>query len=140
MSMVSAVRSWLKTCPLLSGERLNVDFLPPETGSYSVDVSPAAAIVKKYLDGSSVRQFLFSLRTRDVYGPDLLQNIENLGFFEAVTAWAERACEAGELPVLPEGRQAVRVEVLSTGTVFWAETEAAQYQIQFKLTYRQLTY
>ena len=55
-------------------------------------------------------------------------------------AWGARAGHPGELPVLPEGRQAVRVEVLSTGTVFWAETEAAQYQIQFKLTYRQLTY
>ena len=75
MSMISAVRSWLKTCPLLSGERLNVDFLPPETGSYSVDVSPAAAIVKKYLDGSSVRQFLFSLRTREVSAPYLSKNI-----------------------------------------------------------------
>ena len=30
MSIIEAVRSFLRTCPLLAGERLNVDFLPEE--------------------------------------------------------------------------------------------------------------
>ena len=40
MSIIEAVRKYLQTCPLLKGGTLNVDFLPPEAATYSVDVVP----------------------------------------------------------------------------------------------------
>ena len=46
MSIIEAVRSFLRTCPLLAGERLNVDFLPEEAKTYSIDVVPCRAILE----------------------------------------------------------------------------------------------
>ena len=64
MSIIEAVRKYLQTCPLLKGGTLNVDFLPPEAATYSVDVVPVKPVLKAYMDGSSQRQFLFVLATR----------------------------------------------------------------------------
>ena len=63
MSIIESVRKYLQTCPLLKGGTLNVDFLPPEAATYSVDVVPVKPVLKAYMDGSSQRQFLFVLAT-----------------------------------------------------------------------------
>ena len=55
MSIIEAVRKYLQTCPLLKGGTLNVDFLPPEAATYSVDVVPVKPVLKAYMDGSSQR-------------------------------------------------------------------------------------
>ena len=44
MSIIEAVRKYLQTCPLLKGGTLNVDFLPPEAATYSVDVVPVKPV------------------------------------------------------------------------------------------------
>ena len=137
MSIIEAVRGYLATCPLLAGEKLNVDFLPPEAASYSVDVVPVTPVIKQYLDGSSNRQFLFVLATRSYYGEHIRQQIDNLGFFEAFEEWLAEQNLAGILPDLGDGRTARKLEVTTSGYVFAPETDTARYQIQCKITYYQ---
>jgi len=132
-TVVECMREFLKTCPLLSGERLNVDFLPPDVGSYSIDVPPVQSLVQKYIDGTSKRQFLFTLSSTAFYGPDIRQNLDNLGFYEQFEAWLEGAA----LPALPEGKTAQKVEALSSGYAFLTDENAARYQIQCRLYYFQ---
>ena len=132
MTLIEAVQAHLGTCPLLSGGRLNVDFLDSDTGSYSVDVVPTTEVLKNYMDGSTQRQFLFVVSTREAYGSDMRQNLENLGFFEALGNWVE----AGDtLPVLDMGRTAQKLEVLTSGYIFDVETNTARYQMQCRLIY-----
>ena len=76
MSIIEAVRKYLQTCPLLNGGTLNVDFLPPEAATYSVDVVPVKPVLKAYMDGSSQRQFLFVLATRTYYGEFVRQQLD----------------------------------------------------------------
>ena len=89
MKLIDYIRSLLRTCPLLENERINVDFLDAENGSYSVNTSPAAPIVKRFIDGSSIRQYVFTFSSAELYGEEIRQNLENAGFWEDFTEWIE---------------------------------------------------
>ncbi len=93
MTIIEAVRKYLEGCPLLNGGKLNVDFLPEEAATYSVDVVPVKPVVKAYLDGSSKRQFLFVFATRAYYGDHIRQQLDNLCLFEAFEEWVDFAQE-----------------------------------------------
>ncbi len=137
MTIIESVRQYLEGCPLLEGGRLNVDFLPPEAANYSVDVVPATPIIKQYLGGSSMRQFLFVVATRTYYGEHIRQQLDNLAFFEAFSEWIEDQNSKKIFPGLGPGRRPLKLEVTTSGYVFAVDTENARYQIQLKLTYFQ---
>ena len=104
MTIIEALRGWLRTYPPLSKGRLAVDFLPKEARTYSVDSVPCKEEVRRYLDGSSVRQFLFTLSSREFKGEDIAQNTDNLAFYEGFSAWVLAQDRARRLPDLGEGR------------------------------------
>lgn len=136
--IIEAVRGWLAEYDGFSGEKLNVDFLPPEASGYSVEVVPVESVIKRYLDGSTVRQFDFVIAMRGLWGEDVRLQMENLGFFESLANWLEQKSRAGELPDLGAGRVCRKVEVSAGGYVFAPEESLARYQMQCKLVYRQL--
>lgn len=136
-TIIEGVRSYVGGCPLLAGGLINVDFLPEEAASYSVDTTPTEPVIKAYLDGSSVRQYLFTVSTRTYFGEFVRQQIDNLAFFEGLAEWFETQERAGNRPELPAGKTAKKIEVVSSGYVFAAESETARYQMQLRLTYYQ---
>lgn len=137
MTLIEAVRAWIGTCPLVEGEKLLVDFLPAEAASYSVDVVPVTPVVRRYLDGSSIRQFLFIVATRTWYGNLVRQQIDNLAFFEDLADWIADQDNEKNYPNLGPGRQARSLEITTSGYVFAPGTETARYQIQCRLEYFQ---
>ena len=137
MTIIEAVRKYLEGCPLLNGGKLNVDFLPEEAATYSVDVVPVKPVVKAYLDGSSKRQFLFVFATRAYYGDHIRQQLDNLCLFEAVEDWVDKQNHARNFPDLASGRTVQKMEVTTSGYVFAPDTDTARYQIQCKLSYFQ---
>lgn len=137
MTIIEAVRAYLETCPLLYGGKLNVDFLPPEAATYSVDVVPVKPVIKQYLDGSSQRQFLFVLATRAYYGTFIRQQIDNLCFFEEFEEWLDKQNRVKRFPDLGDSRTGQKMEVTTSGYVFAPDTDTARYQIQCKLSYFQ---
>lgn len=104
-TIIQSLRDYFLTCPLMGDSAINVDYLPegPEV-EYSIDTTPATEIVKQYIDGSSVRQYLFVIRSVNDYGPDVLQNLANSGFYENLAAWLEVQTRTGNFPSLPEGK------------------------------------
>lgn len=136
MTIIEAVRQFLQSCPLLTDDRLNVDFLPAEAATYSVDVVPTTPIVRRYLDRSSIRQFSFVLATR-AFMASLSGSNWITWPFEAFTEWLEEQDAAKNFPDLGPNRQALQLEVVASGYAFAAGTENARYQIQLKLTYHQ---
>ena len=137
MSIIEAVRKYLQTCPLLKDGTLNVDFLPPEAATYSVDVVPVKPVLKSYMDGSSQRQFLFVLATRTYYGGMVRQQLDNLCLFEDFEQWIDRQNKTRSFPDLGDGRTVRRLEVTTSGYVFAPDTDTARYQIQCRLSYFQ---
>lgn len=137
MSIIEALQRWLNNYEPLKDQRLNVDFLPADAGSYSLDVVPCKEWVKHYIDGSGERQFLFNLSSREAFDDTLCRQMENVGFYEAFSEWLEGQTKNGILPLLGDGKTARKVEAVTSGYPFVQGTNTAKYQIQCKLTYFQ---
>ena len=138
MTIINGVRAWLKTYEGLADGRLSVDFLPEEAKSYSVDTVPTTEIVKRYLDGSSIRQFLFCVSSREFYSDNIAQNVDNQAFYEGLAAWLERKSKLWQFPNIGTGRTVRSIEISSTAYPFVVDEHGtARYQLQLKLTYFQ---
>ena len=138
MTIIDGVRAWLKTYEGLADGRLSVDFLPEEAKSYSVDTVATTEIVKRYLDGSSIRQFLFCVSSREFYSDNIAQNVDNQAFYEGLAAWLERKSKLRQFPNIGTGRTVRSIEISSTAYPFVVDEHGtARYQLQLKLTYFQ---
>ena len=135
--IINSIRKFMLECPHLDefAKGINVDYLDDEIASYSIEEVPTNPIIKRYVDGSSVRQFEFIFASRESYGQEVLQNIENSGFYEHFADWIEKKNKASEFPVLGRNLQARKIECTSTGYAFQTDEDRARYQIQLRLTY-----
>ena len=135
MRIIESVRNYLLTCPLLNDSRVNIDWLGAEPAEYSIDGSPVNPIVKRYADGGTIRQFNFVFSSVEAYGQDVLNNIENSGFYEDFAEWLEKQNKTKILPEMDNRRKAIGIEALNTGYLFENTVDRARYQIQCRLLY-----
>lgn len=137
--IISSLRNYIRTCPHLdtfnNAIKVNVNYLEPNTDTYSIEEVPINPIVKKYVNGDSIRQYAFIFTSREPYGADVLQNIDNSGFYEKFADWIERQNDSEILPVLDGNLEPLSIEVTSTGYAFAVSEDTAQYQIQLRLKY-----
>lgn len=134
--IIDKIREYFLQCPLLDElARLNVDYLGVKPVEYTIDSQPTTPIIKQYTDGGTIKQYTFVFSSREYYGADVLQNIENSGFFEKFAEWVEEQSEKGNLPELEGNKQAISMEVLTSGYLFSANEDSARYQIQMRLIY-----
>lgn len=137
MTVMENVRNWLRQYPALKG-RLDVDFLGEDVDTYSVDTIPCEEIIKRYRDGSTVKQFQFAVSSRRYYEQNIKENLSNLEFFEGLTSWVEQKAQARELPAMDNNRTAQKIIVTSTAYPFVvSEDGKARYQLQMRLEYLQ---
>lgn len=126
----------MKQCPLLeNNKRINVDYLPNSPVEYSIDAIPSNTVVKRYIGGGALKQFVFVFASKEYYGSDVLTNIENSGFYEDLSDWIETKSKRQELPKLSKGRESISIEVLDSGYLFQADEDMARYQMQLRLIY-----
>ncbi|CUU45558.1 MULTISPECIES: chloramphenicol resistance protein [Clostridium] len=141
MTIVESIRDYIRTCPYLEmfddAIKVNVDYLSGDADSYSIEEVPCEPIVKKYIDRSSTRQFEFIFCSREPYSENILQNIDNSGFYEKFADWIEENTRANILPIMGDGKRAEKLEVLTHGYLLHNTQNTARYQIQCKLTYFQ---
>lgn len=134
-SIAGALRRYFLACPLLEQYRVGVDWLPDHGVAFSIDTTPASQIIQRYASGSSLRQYLFVLRSVQDYGADDLQNLENSELYEQLAAWMEAQTRARNFPDLGPGRRVQLIEAQSTGYLFTVTPDAGRYQIQCRLVY-----
>lgn len=135
-TIIESIRTFVATCPLLDDAfPVNVDYLSNETTCYSIEPVPSNSIIEQYIDGSSKRQFLFVLSSREPYGEDYLQNLTNNGFYQAFSEWLETQSKAGQFPTLVTGMTAQKISASGIGYVLETGTDTARYQIQCSLEY-----
>lgn len=134
-SVIKGIEQYFLKCPLLKDGCMRVDFLGPDPVEYVIETMPGNPIVKRYVDGSTVRQYLFSFGSREFYSQDRLQNIENSKFYEDFASWIEQSNKEDILPELPTGMAPMWIRVVSTGYLFDSSMSHARYQIQLSLQY-----
>jgi hypothetical protein len=139
--IIDKIRNFIRQCPYLQefngAIRVNVDYLDAEPTTYSIEEVPTEPILKRYVDGSTRRQYNFIFTSRESYGADVLQNIANSGFYEDFAQWLEECSDNGNLPVLEGNKEAIKIEAITTGYAFQTDENSARYQVQCKLIYNQ---
>lgn len=134
-SIIDALEKYFIGCELLKDGALRVDYLGEKPVEYTIEVLPCDPVVKWYLGGSTVRQYLFAFGSREFYSQERLQNIQNSAFYERLADWVETKSMSGVLPELPDGMEAQQLEVVSSGYLFDGSMTNARYQIQLRLLY-----
>lgn len=133
--MIESIYEYFRQCPLLNNERISIDYLGEEAVEYAIEVPPFESLIKRYADGGALKQFAFTFGSRDYYGADIMQNLENSGFYNKLEAWIHEQNKIENLPTLGEKQIADKIVVDTPGYLFGATADTARYQIQMRLIY-----
>ena len=126
-NIISAIREHIMKCPLMEGERINVDYIGTDM-SYSIDPLPCDPVIQRYTDGGA---------SNETYDEDARINIENSGFYEAFEDWLEEQNITDMFPELPAGKMAAGFETLNKGYLYDTDGNFARYRIECRLIYTQ---
>ena len=139
-TIVEACREYMRGCPALATlNRIVVDYLADPTDSVSIEPEQVDPFYQRNIDGTTVRQFQFSIAARLFYSDELAVNIANAGIFEDVVDWLEAKDAAKEYPTLDGNRVPCEIKALTSGWLFGDTEDLAQarYQITIRLLYDQ---
>lgn len=137
--IIDSLRNYMRNLQCLdafnNAIRVNVNYLEPNTDTYSIEEVSVEPIVKKYVNGDSIRQYAFVFTSREPYGADVLTNIDNSGFYEKLADEIENNNNNEIFPLLDDGMESLEIKVTSTGYAFAVTEDTAQFQIQLRLKY-----
>lgn len=141
-SMVQSLKEFIQQCPHLEKYKnlfpvVTVDKLPENVTSYMIMPVPAEPWIKKYIDGTGKKQFLFNFSSRAFYSTDEKTNVKNNEFFEQFADWLNECTRKKLFPKLKEGQTAYKITATTSGYLFNESETKAQYQIQCRLEYYQ---
>ena len=134
MHIIEAIREYISDLDCMATFEINVNYLDGENDSFSIEEVPCNPIIKKYLDGSTLRQYQFVFCGREPYGAEILQNIENSTFYEDFANEIEEKNNNDVLPTL-EGMEATSLEITSNAYTVSVTEDTAMYQINLNLKY-----
>ena len=134
MNIIEAIREYISDLDCMATFEINVNYLDGENDSFSIEEVPCNPIIKKYLDGSTLRQYQFVFCGREPYGAEILQNIENSTFYEDFANEIEEKNNNDVLPRL-EGMEATSLEITSNAYTVSVTEDTAMYQINLNLKY-----
>lgn len=113
--------------------QINAYMLDNDINNYSLDKIPTASTVEKWIFGLEIHKDVYSFRSRMAYSQDTINNLENIGFFEA---FESKIKENNFMKILPDIEGIERIECLNCGTMIDADTNTAEFDIQLQITYR----
>lgn len=134
-TIIQGIVEYFMKCPLLEEGVFRMDALGEEAVEYTIETGMFDPIVKKYIDGSSIRQYQFSFASREFYSMDRIQNMKNICFYEKFAEWVEDQSRKENLPDMPEGMYPSELEVMAQGYIMSNTMMHARYQIPLRLLY-----
>lgn len=138
MSITNKVAEFIAGCPFLQEFQemfpvVNVDMLQEDVTAYSIESTPAEPILKRYANGDTVRQYVFSLCSRVLYGDE--ENRDTSEFYEKFADWLDECTKAGNLPELTGKLQSKSIRATTDGYLYDAQETKCQYRIQCQFIY-----
>jgi hypothetical protein len=116
--------------------QINSNMLSNDINNYSIDKIPTEAVVERWITGIEIHRDVYSFRSRMAYSQDVINNLSNIGFFEDFETKIFSNNKKGILPEI-DGIQEIRC--LNCGTMNFAETNTAEFDIQIQITYKYKT-
>ena len=141
---ITAMREWLKTCPLIAEEQsengaaFRISGLSPEpVAEFSIEDSPGDPIITEYISGWEMSKNYLFLSRREYSEVDAV-SIQNSGFFEQLTEWVMRQDARHDLPDLSAcggGKTPTGIAVTNSGYIVTNSAGSCKMQLQMRLTY-----
>jgi hypothetical protein len=139
-SRIEKLRSYLfEVINSLSEDRnyqIGADFLGT-VGDYSLDKIPTETEVTKWISGNTIRRDVYSFRSRKPYSQRTIDNLKNIGFFEAFENKIKSNNDKG---ILPDIDNIESIRCLNCGTLNNVNGTEATFNIQIQITYREDNY
>ena len=112
--------------------QINVNMLSDKIDNYSVDKIPTASTVETWITGTEKHRDIYIFRSRMAYSQDVMNNLENVGFYEVFESIIDNKNKNGELPDI-KGIESITC--LNSGTMNNANTNTCEFQIQLEIQY-----
>ena len=135
-SKMEKIKEFIETCPLLDGDKINVDYLKDEIYSYSIDRIPSQPIAAKFTDGrGGKKQISFDFSVTAPISSRVVTNLANSKFGEDFIEWIETQ---QRLRNLPDIDGAFSIECTSPSYILQKTETTAIYIIQMNFAYYEL--
>lgn len=143
MSVIGTIRDFIATCPYLDEfeetfSKVDIDFLEENPTNYMVEAVPAEPIVRRYINGDSIRRVAFHFCSRVFWGD--MENIDTSEFYEHFQEWLEDCTRDRVFPKLDSidsTKEARSIRATTNGYMVDAEAKTARYTIQCEFIYLQ---
>lgn len=137
MKIIESIRNYISDLKCMSTfeNAINANYLGGAADNFSIEEVPCKPVLKKYLDGSTKRQFQFAFCSREPYGAEIIQNIDNSGFYEDFTDEIESKNNEDILPIGVDNIEPISIEVTSSAYVVATDEDTAMYQINLVYKY-----
>lgn len=137
---IKALAEFIETFPdlkLFEGlfPKIETDVLDENANSYMVEAVPAEPWIKRYLDGSGIKQVVFALSSREYY--EDCENVDTNAFYESFSDWLEECTKKGIFPDLGQDKEVLELKATTPGYLYDAQEQKAKYRIQCRLKYYQ---
>ena len=142
LNNAAQLRDWFRNCPAISrSNRFRVDYVAETPTEYAIYAVPSTLRYHENILGEEVPDDIqtvnYIFASKEHYGADVQQNLQNLLFYQEVTSWIITQNAARNFPQWDDGRITSIVPTL-TGYPVQVGSDAARYQIQLKITYRRV--
>lgn len=134
--MLDTIKTFLEeNCPLLSGKRLSVNFLPETPGALGLAAVSCKPVVQQYADGGQLRQFQFLLTVRASFDGDAEDACFSQALLGGITEFLEKASAQGNFPALSNGNIPREFAVIARCALLSNNTKTARLQATCSLLY-----
>ena len=90
ISKMELIKEWIEICPLLKGDKINVDYLNDDIDSYSIDQTPVNPVVQLFTDGGGIMQIAFDFTVTAPISSQAIVNLMNSKFCEDFQKWIKK--------------------------------------------------
>lgn len=138
MSIASKIAEFIAECPFLKEfeqmfPKVDLDSLEENATAYCIESTPADPILKRFANGDTVRQYVFSVCSREWYGPE--ENKDTSEFYEKFADWLEECTAENHLPALSGQLQSKSIKATTDGYLYDSQENKCQYRIQCQFVY-----
>ena len=135
-SIHDALWEWFLQCASIT--KLFFNFSGQDDGDTAI-ATAGDMLIEEYIDKSQRRQYSFELARflPITFAENDPGNVAMMEDVEAIAAWVERQCAAGNYPEFPEGCAVENVKILDStiGYVAAQDENMAKYMIPFAIEY-----
>lgn len=115
--------------------QINANMLSADVNNYSLDKMPVSSVVEQWVIGYEIHKDVFAFRSRNHYSQDTIDNLLNVGFFEVFEKIIKNN---NENKVLPDIQGIQGIQCLNCGSMNYADTNTAEFEIQIQIEYMEV--